>query len=157
MKCKVAKGKSRATGKRSSNKHSLSALPFPPDCFSQKWTPSEEKRWIRNLTKHVFGDGEFFRTFYFALHDSLRSTGPKYADARSSSRTPHLHGDVKARRGDAFAIRRPGCLKDGRGMTSVGEDLLAGGGILTRVGFSLTQPEKGPEEEKRGEYSCQVA
>ena len=28
---------------------------------------------------------------------------------------------------------------------------------LTRVGFSLTQPEKGPEEEKRGEYSCQVA
>ena len=76
MKCKVIKGKSGKTGKRSSNKHSLSAPPLSPDCFFQKWTPSEEKKWIRNLTKHVFGDETFFRASYFALHDSLRSTGP---------------------------------------------------------------------------------
>ena len=76
MKCKVTKGKSGKTGKRSSNTHSLSAPPLPPGCFSQKWTPSEEKKWIRNLTKHVFGDETFFRASYFALHDSLRSTGP---------------------------------------------------------------------------------
>ncbi len=30
--------------------------------------PSGEKRWIRNPTKHVFGDGEVFRACYFALH-----------------------------------------------------------------------------------------
>jgi hypothetical protein len=43
MKCKGAKGKSGETGKRRSNKHTLCALPFPADCFSQQWTFRGEK------------------------------------------------------------------------------------------------------------------
>src|SRR5271157_600629 len=77
MKCKVTQGKSGQTGKRRSNKHSLSVPPLPLGCSSPKWTPSEEKKWIRNLTKHVFGDETFFRASSFALHDSFRSTGPR--------------------------------------------------------------------------------
>jgi len=60
---------------------------FPSGLVSQQWTPSEEKRWIRNATKPVFSDETFFRASYFALPDSLRSTRPCCISFRSYSRT----------------------------------------------------------------------
>jgi hypothetical protein len=69
------------TGKRRNNEHSMSTFPLAPDCFSQKWIPSEEQSWMRDLTKRVFRDRAFFRASYFALHDSLRSTGPSWSEA----------------------------------------------------------------------------
>jgi hypothetical protein len=43
MKCKVAKGKCRMSGKRSSNQHVLRLFLSHRTAFPQKWSPSEEK------------------------------------------------------------------------------------------------------------------
>jgi hypothetical protein len=58
------KRQSGKTGKRSSNNHSLNAPALHPDCFSQKWTFSEEKKG-----KSIIGEIDCVLTQHYSFTD----------------------------------------------------------------------------------------
>ncbi len=117
-----------------------------------RWNLKRAKQSLRESKVYDpelrFVYGKLLAEVYYRLDGAMQAFFRRVAEGEQKPGFPR----VKPRH-QFFTLCYPAMYLD----KIEGHTIILPTGGLTRVGFSLTQPEKGPEEEKRGEYSCQVA